>query len=146
LIRTVWFAAICLAGLGGLLAAKCTPVASAEESVLDPTLVAVGLGDDTLTKSDKLTVAYVLPSEIAPERPTESLRRQEPGENAKTRSQPLAASHPSRRGVLLPKPRPKIKLAKVSHPPKPVVEVKTCSQPDGLGGLLLSFSGQPHCG
>jgi hypothetical protein len=168
LIRTIWFAAICLAGICGLLAAKFTPVASAaEESVLDPAPIAVGLaaglGDDTLTKSDKLIIAYVLPSEIAPESPTESIRREDPADNAKAPSEslaqplaqslaqplarPLAVSHLDRRSVvMLPKPRPKIRLAKISHPPKPIVEAKTCSQPDSLGSLLLSFSGQPNCG
>jgi hypothetical protein len=154
LIRTIWFAAICLAGVAGLLAAKFTPFASAEETVPDPVPMTVGLGDDTLTKSDKLTLAYVLP-ESAPDWPTQAIRREEPADNAKTPfsqplvsqplAPPLAASHLNRRVVVLPRPRPKIRLAKISHPPKLVVEAKTCSQPDSLGGLLLSFSGQPHC-
>jgi hypothetical protein len=148
LIRIFWFAAICLSALGGLLAAKVTSsIATAEEGVLDPTMLGIGLAGDTLAKADKLKVAYLLPSRLP-----SAATNPEPGATAS--SQRLATSNIDRRSVMLPKPRPKIKLevrlgvrqAKNSHPAKPAVEVKTCSRPEGLGGLLMSFAGAPRCG
>jgi len=152
LIRTFWFAAICLAGLGGLLAGKFTSsIATAEESILDPTMLGLGRSDDTLRKSDRLEVAYLLPSaqlsfaETIPELPTESVLvlRTKPGAIANSQH---PAPNKKRNGVILPRPRPKIRLTKNSHPARPVVDVKTCSQPEGLGGILLSFAGSPRCG
>ena len=148
MIRIFWFAAICLSALGGLLAAKVTSsIATAEEGVLDPTMLGIGLAGDTLAKADKLKVAYLLPSRLP-----SAATNPEPGATAS--SQRLAISNIDRRSVMLPKPRPKIKLearpevrqAKNSHPAKPAVEVKTCSRPEGLGGLLMSFAGAPRCG
>jgi len=144
LIRIFWFAAICLSALGGLLAAKVTSsIATAEESVLDPTMLGIGLAGDTLAKADKLKVAYLLPSRLP-----SAATNPEPGATAS--SQRLAISNIDRRSVMLPKPRSKARLevrqAKNSHPAKPAVEVKTCSRPEGLGGLLMSFAGAPRCG
>jgi hypothetical protein len=152
LIRTFWFAAICLAGLGGLLAAKVTSsIATAEESLLDSTVPGLGRADDTLTKADRLEVAYLAPAaqipstKIIPELPAESVsaRRAKPGAIANLQ---LPARNRPRNDVMLPKPRPKIRLTKVGHPARPGVDVKTCSQAEGLGGILLSFAGTPRCG
>jgi len=54
-IRTVWIAAFCLAGLGGLFATRVT-ASIPEEIVRDPTTVGTSLVRDTLTKADKLDV------------------------------------------------------------------------------------------
>ena len=144
MIRIFWFAAICLSALGGLLAAKVTSsIATAEEGVLDPTMLGIGLAGDTLAKADKLKVAYLLPSRLP-----SAATNPEPGATAS--SQRLAISNIDRRSVMLPKPRPKVRLevrqAKNSHPAKPAVEAKTCSRPEGLGGLLMSLAGAPRCG
>ena len=156
MIRIFWFAAICLSALGGLLAAKVTSsIATAEEGVLDPTMLGIGLAGDTLAKADKLKVAYLLPSRLPsaatnPESPTESIAVLRPKPGATASSQRPAISNIDRGSVMLPKPRPKVRLgvrqAKNSHPAKPAVEVKTCSRPEGLGGLLMSFAGAPRCG
>jgi hypothetical protein len=47
---------------------------------------------------------------------------------------------------MLPKPRPKIRLSKNNNPSKAAGDLKSCAQPDGLGGLLLSWSGSLRCG
>jgi hypothetical protein len=155
MIRTFWFAAFCLAGLGGVLATRVTAsVAITGESVLDPALLSVGLAPDTLSKADRLDVAYYLPSaaptpaEIFPELPAArvAVLPAKPGARAKASSQPAAAANIDRKSVMLPRPRPKIRLAKNTHPPKPIVESKTCAQPEGLGGLLMAFAGTPRCG
>src|SRR6266702_3898408 len=163
MIRTFWFAAFCLAGLGGLLATRVTAsMALTGEGVLDPVILGEGLAQDvlardaftkdaftkdTLTKADRLEVVY-LPAVAAmiAEAPVESIAVAEtkPHANARVVSQRPAASHVNRTTVMLPRPRPRIRLAKASHPAKPVLEVKTCAPPEGLGGLLMAFSGQPR--
>jgi hypothetical protein len=135
-----------------LLAAKVTSsIATAEESLLDSTVLGLGRADDTLTKADRLEVAYLAPAaqipsaKIIPELPTESVsaRRAKPGAIANWQ---LPALNRHRNGVILPKPRPKIRLTRNSHPVRPAVDAKTCSQAEGLGGILLSFAGTPRCG
>ena len=57
-IRTIWIAALCLAGLGGLFATRVTASIS-EEAVRDPDTVGISQRRDTLTKGDRLDVAYL---------------------------------------------------------------------------------------
>jgi hypothetical protein len=137
-----------------LLAAKLTSsTAAAEESVMDPTMLGLGRADDTPTKADRLEVAYLLPSArmssaaTNPGLPTESIAVSQvmPRADTETASQPRRASRITRETVMLPRPRPKIRLAKNSRPAKPIVDVKTCSHPDGLGAILMSFAGSAPC-
>lgn len=104
---------------------------------------------DTLTKADRLDVAY-LPVAVAmiAEAPAESMAVPEtkPDANAGADLQRSAALHVHRTSVMLPRPRPKIRPAKISHLAKPVAEVKTCSPPEGLSGLLMALANQPRCG
>jgi hypothetical protein len=142
MIRTFWFAAFCVAGLGGVLATRVTASMATGESVLDPALLSVGLAPDTLSKADRLDVAYYLPyaapasAEIIPQLAAErvAVLAAKRGANA------------NRKSVMLPRPRPKIRFAKNAHPPRPIVESKTCVQLEGLGGLLMAFAGTPRCG
>jgi hypothetical protein len=165
MIRTFWFAALCLAGLGGVLATRVTAsMAFTGESVLDPVMLGEGLAQDTLTrdtltrdtfitdtltKADRLNVAY-LPSAAAiiAEARTQSVAVPEikPDANVTAGLQRSAALHVHRTNVMLPRPRPKIRPAKISHSAKAVVEAKTCSPPEGLSGLLLALANQPRCG
>jgi hypothetical protein len=152
MIRTLWFAAFCLAGLGGVLATRvAASMDITGDSVLDPALLSVGLAEDTLSKADKLVVAYqpstVAPTPIIPESPAApgAVIPAKLGTNAKVSALPLSPANVNRKIVMLPRPRPKIRLAKDIHPPKAVVELKTCAQPEGLGGLLMAFAGTPRC-
>jgi len=150
MIRTFWFAAFCLAGLGGLLATRVTAsMAFSSEGVLDLVMLGEALAQDTLMKADRLDVAY-LPVAVAmiAEAPVESLVVPEtkPDANAEVDLQRPAASHVGRTGVMLPRPRPKIRPAKISHLAKPVVEVKTCTPPEGLSVILMALANQPRCG
>jgi hypothetical protein len=149
-IRTVWIAAFCLAGLGGLFATKVT-ASIPEETVGGPTTVGTSLAQDTLTKADKLPVTYLLHPESIPVLPTEPIAAEivptKPTTTAK-----IASLHPSgpsayRTAVLLPKPRPKIAPAKHAKDvglAKAAVD-PNCHQQDGLGGILISLSGSPRC-
>jgi hypothetical protein len=153
MIRTFWFAAFCVAGLGGVLATRVTASMATGESVLDPALLSVGLAPDTLSKADRLDVAYYLPyaapasAEIIPQLAAErvAVLAAKRGANAKVRAQ-LNPASANRKSVMLPRPRPKIRFAKNAHPPRPIVESKTCVQLEGLGGLLMAFAGTPRCG
>ena len=149
MIRTVWIAAFSLALLGGLFATKVTAsMAPAEEAGLDATTDSAPLGQDTLTKSDRLDVAYVLPSAdataVLPSWPIEILRTR-PRVTAGGSSRGLTGLNANRVAVKLPKPRPRIRLSKKNSPAQ-TGDLKGCTPPDGLGGILLSLSGSLRCG
>ncbi len=161
-IRTIWIAALCLAGLGGLFATRVTASIS-EEAVRDPATVGINLLRDTLIKSDRLDVGYlrypvestaVVPAgPVATEiRPTVPLQPTTPSTTATAGSPhvPAPVTHPGARRsiVLLPKPRPRIRPAKNKKDvglARAAVDPNTCHQQDGLGGLLISLSGAPRC-
>jgi hypothetical protein len=79
MIRTVWLGFACLAVLGALGIGKAltTPVAPVTaERPFDETTIGADFGQETLTKADRLEIAYVPPEPLAPPvlQPTESLR------------------------------------------------------------------------
>ena len=123
-------------------------MAPAEEAELDPTTVGAGVVPDTLTKSDRRDAAYLLSSEDAtpllPAWPIEVLQTRS-RVTASGNSRGLTGLNANRVAVKLPKPRPKIRLSKKNSPAQ-TGELKSCTQPDGLGGILLSLSGSLRCG
>jgi hypothetical protein len=173
-IRTIWIAALCLAGLGGLFATRVTASIS-EEAVRDPDTVGISQRRDTLTKGDRLDVAYLhrpiagipvvpavpIAAEIQPAEPfqfaslTATATAESPvapgqaaGSNASASSNSSASSSARRSTVLLPKPRPRIRPAKNKKDvgvARAAVDPGTCHQQDGLSGLLISLSGAPRC-
>ena len=111
MIRTIWLAALFLAVICGLCASKVTAsISPPEEGVPDRTMVS--FATDTLTKSDRLDVAS-LPFEpevtlALPPDPIAVLL-------AQTASSAIRVHRPlkqiaKRSAVMLPKPRPKVKL------------------------------------
>ena len=139
-IRTIWIAALCLAGLGGLFATRVTASIS-EEAVRDPDTVGISQRRDTLTKGDRLDVAYLhrpiesmpvvpavpIAAEIQPaepfqfakltatataESPVAPGQAAGPNASASASSNSSASSSARRSTVLLPKPRPRIRPAK----------------------------------
>jgi hypothetical protein len=157
LIRTVWIAAFCLAGLGGTFATRVTASIS-EEAVPNPTTVGTSLMQDTLSKADKLNVRYLCypaesaPVENVPAVPTEPIAAEiqpaKPPATAKAASSHATDPGARRIAVLLPKPRPRIrpaKHAKNTGLAGATVDPNTCHQQDGLGGMLISLSGSPRC-
>jgi hypothetical protein len=77
MIRTVWLAIACLAVLGALGIGKALTTSVAPATAERP-LATIGadFGQETLTKADRLEIAYVPPEPLAPPvlQPTESLR------------------------------------------------------------------------
>jgi hypothetical protein len=159
LIRTVWIAAFCLAGLGGTFATRVTASIS-EEAVTGPTAAGNSLVRDTLSKADKLNVGY--PAQCAPVKntPAENARAvpsepiaaeiqpAKPPPTAKAGSSPAPDPGARRAAVVLPKPRPRIRPAKHARNvglARATVDPNTCHQQDGLGGMLISLSGSPRC-
>jgi hypothetical protein len=117
MIRTIWLAAFFLAAVCGLCASKVTAsISQPEESIPDPTMVS--FATDTLTKADRLD-AVKLPAEseatlTSPPDPIAALLRK----LSKSRSVVAETSvrrpsnlHASRRNVVLPRPRPKLRLS-----------------------------------
>jgi hypothetical protein len=162
LIRTVWIAVFCLAGLGGTFATRVTASISGE-AVPGPTTVGTSPLQDTLCKADKLNVGYVrYPAERAPVEnaavaktpavPTEPVAAEiepaKPPATAKAGSSHTPDPVARRATVVLPKPRPRIRPARQARGvglARPTVDPNTCHQQDGLGGMLISLSGSPRC-
>ena len=162
MIRTVWIAAFCLAGLGGTFATRVTASIS-KEAVPDPTTAGTSLLQDRLCKADKLNVGYVrYPSERAPVEnapvantpavPAEPVAAEiepaKPPATAKAGSSHAPDPVARRAAVVLPKPRPRIRPAKHAKNvglARATVDPNTCHQQDGLGGMLISLSGSPRC-
>jgi hypothetical protein len=150
LIRTIWIAALCLAGLGGLFATRVTASIS-EATVRDPAMVGADLVQDTLMKADRLDLTCLRPpAENVPAPPTEPIAAEivptKPAAFAKIGSPRPRAPGAHRNAVVLPKPRPKIRPAKhAKNVARASVDLKACHQQDGLGGLLISWSGAPRC-
>jgi hypothetical protein len=152
LIRAVWIAAFCLAGLGGTFATRVTASIS-EEAVPGPTTVGTSLLQDTLCKADKLNVGYVrYPAERAPVENASVANTPavpaEPVAAAIEPAKPAATAKARRAAVVLPKPRPRIRPARQAKGvglARATVDPNTCHQQDGLGGMLISLSGSPRC-
>jgi hypothetical protein len=148
MIRTIWLAAFCLAGLGGLCASKVTAsIYPSEDSVPDQSQIQPMVGDaivvDTLTKAD---AAHVAPeAEATGSLPVESndVVVEKP---STLRSKHLSVPNVHPKTVMLPRKRPKVRVAKNANPDNAAIDPKNCSQTDGLSGLLKTFAGSPHCG
>jgi hypothetical protein len=148
MIRTIWLAAFCLAGLGGLCASKvtasiypfeeCATGQSQSQSTVIDAIVA-----DTLTKADTAEVAPA--AEATGSLPIES-NDVVAEKQTVPRSKHLSVPNAHLKTVMLPKKRPKIRVAKNANQDNISADPKNCSQPDGLGGLLKSLAGAPHCG
>jgi hypothetical protein len=157
LIRTVWIAAFCVAGLGGTFATRVTASIS-EEAVPGSVTIGNSLVPGTLSKGDKLNVRYLrypaesTPVENAAAVPTEPIAAEiEPAKPpAAAKAGCSHAPDPGARwtAVVLPKPRPRIRPAKHAKDvglARATVDPNTCHQQDGLTGMLISLSGAPRC-
>lgn len=146
MIRTVWLAAICLAAIGGLCASRvAASISPPDGSVTAQTAADAFVGSEALAKADKLEVARNLPAVET----TSCLPNNPPAvpeitlKPAKT-VQPPASPKANRSIVMLPKPRPKIRVSRNSNA-KTVADVKSCHRPDGLVGIFVSLSGSVDC-
>jgi hypothetical protein len=155
-MRTVWLALIFLLGLGTLIISKASTTQSpAAADTLPAQLVAPASHVvDTLTKADKLSVAYVRetiedrPAAFAddPEPPSPST----PGPTAKIKSRhwhepsgksPRSDASSRQTSVKPPNKKPKMDASRA----KAVAEAKACTQSSGFDGLMRTLNLKPRC-
>jgi hypothetical protein len=154
-IRTVWLAGLCLIGLGAMVGIKAIPPTPAPNvgASAEQTIIATGSSHDTLTKADKLEIAYVLPVAVEPVLlATQALDEtsQQPlsltipkivsrhwhDQNAKK----LAAASPDRH-IKMQQP----KGGKSVDRAKAIVDLRPCRRPEGFAGLLRALNLSSGC-
>ena len=158
MIRTVWLAVLCLIGLGAMVAIRFgipTPPPNVRASPEQRT-VGNSFSQDTLTKADKLEIAYVRVPVVAvepvmlvtrapdetPPKPRSStatpkiVSRQGHDPNAKK----SAAASPDRR-IKIQEP----KKIKNDDRAKATVDLRPCRRPEGFAGLLRALNLSPGC-
>ena len=118
---------------GGFFASRVVsaPMPEPVEAADEPTTIGTSSWRDTLTKADKLAATYTLHSADAPLAITSNAALLEP-----IKPKTLIAKEP----ILLPRPRPKNKLAKNGYGvgSKAASEIKTCREQDVIAKFLAS--------
>ena len=155
-IRTVWLAIPCSIGLGAMVAinAGARMPTPNEEASPEQTTVATGPSHDTLTKADKLEIAYVplpvaaepvmltTPVSDEPQPQPQSLTipnivsRHWHDHNAKK----LAAESPDRR-IKIHQP----KNGKSVDRSKATIDLRPCRRTEGFAGLLRALNLSSGC-
>jgi hypothetical protein len=172
MIRTVWLAFLCLLGLGALVAIRAgTPTtppsarASPEQTTVSEifsqdifsqdTFSHDAFSQDTLTKADKLKIAYardpvaVKPLMLATKAPDET-PSQPPRPTASTKmvsrhwQDPIArklAELSAGRRIKGQEPKKDKNVERA----KPTVDLRPCRRPEGFAGLLRVLNLTPGC-
>jgi hypothetical protein len=156
-IRTVWLATLCLSGLAAGVAINAetsTPPPTVGASP-EQTTVGETFSRDTLTKADKLEIAYVrepvaadsiMPvamasDEISPQRPV-------PTATPKIVSRHWHDPHARKPATASPDRRIKIRESKKSRNVergKVTLDLRPCRRPEGIAGLLRILNLSPGC-
>jgi hypothetical protein len=155
--RTVWLTVLCLTGLGAMVTIKAgTPMLPPNAGAsLDETTIAGASSRDTLTKADKLEIAYVraplvedpimevtraideTPSRTPSSTATQKIvSRHWHDPNAKK-----SASASLDRSIKVQQP----KNGKNSDRSKTTVDLRPCRRPEGFAGLLRALNLSPGC-
>ena len=155
--RTVGLAVLCLIGLGATVAIKAgtpTPTPNFGASP-EQTTVGTNFAQDTLTKADKLEVAYVRdPIAVEPVMPGTSARDETPPQPLSPPATPKIVSRhphdPNAKKVAAVSPGRRIKgqeskKSKNVERPKLPVELRSCRRPEGIAGLLRILNLSPGC-
>jgi hypothetical protein len=162
-IRTVWFAGLCLGGLAAVVAVKAgtstpLPIVGAPAA---QTTVAETFSRDTLTEADKLEIAYVresvavasiMPATMA----SDEIRPPRPGPTAtpkivrKIASRDQPGPRARKPAIVSPDHRIKIREAKAKKSgnverAKVTLDVKPCRRPEAVAGLLRILNLSPGC-
>ena len=158
MIRTVWLAVLCLIGLGAMVAIRFgipTPPPNVRASPEQGT-VGKSFSQDTLTKADKLEIAYVRdpvalkPVMLVTKAPDET-PSQPPGPTASTkmvsrhRQDPIArklAELSAGRRTKHQEPKTTKNVERAKAP----VDLRPCRRPEGFAGLLRALNLTPGCG
>jgi hypothetical protein len=154
-IRTVWLAVLSLIGLGAMVAINAgppTPTLNVGASS-EQTSSATGSSHETLTKADKLEIAYVpVPVALEPVMmATQVSDETSPQPRSLTipkivsrhwhdhTAKKLAAVSPDRRIKIVEKNGKNIDRAKAT------VDLRPCRRPEGFAGLLRALNLSPGC-
>ncbi len=149
MIRTVWLAAFCLACLGGLYASKVTASISApEDGIADPATSTAAAELDTLTAADKVDMTGLRPAAEATLVQSTDLVVVRPVKANRFALHRLPRPNDMKAKVIvvLPRPRPKLRLSKNGKSPSLAGDLKKCSETNSLAALIMSLTGAPHCG
>jgi hypothetical protein len=156
-IRTVWLAVLCLIGLGAMVAIKAgtpspPPYVGASP---DQTTIGTGFAQDTLTKADKLEIAYVREAiEAGPVTPTAQAPNESPAQPLSPTATPKIVSRhwhdPNTKKVAAVSPGRRIKSqepkkSKNVDRTKATVDLRPCRRPEGFAGLLRALNLSPGC-
>jgi hypothetical protein len=156
--RTVWLAALCLSGLGAMVAVRFgipTPPPNVRASPEQRT-VAEGFSQDKLTKADKLEIAYVrvpvvgvepvmLVTQVSNETPSQP---PSPVATPKIVSQHWQDTNAKNSGAAPPGRRFKHQEPKTTtnvERAKVPVDLRPCRRPEGFAGLLRAMNLTPGC-
>ncbi|SRR5258705_450511 len=156
-IRTVLLAVLCLIGLGATVAIKAgTPTLPSNVGASpEQTTVGAGFAQDTLTKADKLEVAYVRdPVAVEPVMLVTKAREETPPQPLSPPANPKIVSRhshdPNAKKVAAVSLGRRIKgqesnKSKNAERAKLPVELRPCRRPEGFAGLLRVLNLSPGC-
>jgi hypothetical protein len=156
-IRTVWLVVLCLMGVGAMVAIRAgTPTApSGVRASPEQTSIGEIFSQDTLTKADRLEIAYVR-DPVAPKpvmlvtKAPDGTPSQAAGSTATTN---IASRHwhdPNAKKPAAVSPGRRIKgegpkQGKNVDRGKPAVELRSCRRPEGFAGVLRALNLTPGC-
>jgi hypothetical protein len=149
MMRTVWLAAFCLAGLGGLYASKVTASISSDGNGTAAATIDTGIVPDTLTAGDKIDPMRAPAATEATSMPTiiPIVLRQVKARRTIGLVRPRPPTVVTANAVaVLPKPRRKSKLARNPTAPRYAADQTKCVAADSLSALITSLTGAPRCG
>jgi len=160
-MKIVGLPIVCLVLLGAI-AIKAGAAASRPpdiEPLPDQTTVGSGVPQDTLTKADKLEIAYV--RKAVPVEPVMRFAKAtpEPSLPLPTTVPKVASRHwhdPNSKKVTSNSRDPRIKASQSKNgqeskkskniePSKPIVDLRPCRRPEGFAGLLSALNLSPGC-
>jgi len=147
MIRTVWLAAFCLAGLGGLYASRVTAsISPSETGAANPAIISAGVVPDTLTVADKMDLIGLRPTaEAALAQPSVPLVIRPVKARTTIPSRGLRQQTGTKAKMTVAFPRPRPKISRNSKAPKLAGDQTKCAATNSLGALITSLTGTSHC-
>jgi hypothetical protein len=156
-IRTVWFAVLCLIGVGAMVAIKAgtPPPRQSEGATPVETTIASDSSRDTLTEADKLEIAYVRAPLV--EEPvmqvTMATDENPPRLTSSTATPKIANRHwhnPTGKKSASVSPGRSIKIpppknGKNDDSGKATGDLRSCRRQEGFAGLLRALNLSPGC-
>lgn len=153
-IRTVWLAVLCLIGLGAIVATNAGPPTPGPntDASLGQSTIATDSSHDTLTKADRLEIAYVPvaaePVVLAAPVSDESSPQPESLTIPKIVSRHWHYHSARKSASVFPDRRIKIeapKSGKSVDRAKTTVDLRPCRRPEGFAGLLRALNLSSGC-